>query len=207
MAYTDEIKRKMVPLLREMEHYAQENHVPIIRARERSIFCETVIEAAPQRILELGTGIGYSSLLLAMLGAFDAQVITVEINEARMHAARGFIERSPYRENIEMHFGDAADLLPTLQGKFDFIFMDAAKGQYASYFRELQPRFSEGSVIVADNVLFHGYVKSLQKIPHRRRSMVQHLREYIDLVTHLEGFRTEIREDGDGMAITRRINE
>ena len=205
MACTEAVKREMAPLLREMERYAEAHYVPILRARERRIFCETVLEACPHRILELGTGIGYSTLVQAMLGAEDVRIVTVEINEARMKAAQGFIGRSPYRDRIEMHFGDAGELLSSLTGSFDFVFLDAAKGQYANYFRLLQPLLAEQAVVVADNVLFHGYVQAEGKIPHKRRSMVRHLREYLELITHMEGFETVICEDGDGMAITRRI--
>lgn len=205
MACTEAIKREMEPLLREMERYAEAHYVPILRARERRIFCETVMEACPHRILELGTGIGYSTLVQAMLGAEDVRIVTVEINEARMEAAKDFIGRSPYRDCIEMHFGDAGELLSSLGGTFDFVFMDAAKGQYANYFRLFQPLLAEQAVIAADNVLFHGYVQAKGKIPHKRRSMVQHLREYIEMITHMEGYETVIREDGDGMAITRRV--
>ena len=119
----------MEELLREMEAYAEEHHVPIINEEARGAFCRLLRRERPHRVLELGTAIGYSALLAAMLGARDVEILSMERNEARAERARAFIRRSPYRDRITVMSGDAAELLNTLSGPFDFVFLDAAKGQ------------------------------------------------------------------------------
>lgn len=195
----------MKALLEEMESYALEHHIPIIRERERHAFCRIVEEAKPHRILEIGTAIGYSAILMAMFAAEDVEVVSLERMEDRAAKAEEFIGRSPYRDCIKVMTGDAADLLGMLQGSFDFVFIDAAKGQYARYFRRILPMLSARAVVLADNVLFRGYVCSDVKPPRRYKTIVKRLREYLDLVRHTPGFATELLEDGDGMAVSRRL--
>ena len=189
-----------------MEAYAEKHHVPIINERGREVFLSVLDEVRPHRILEIGTAIGYSAMLALLHGAEDAQVTTLELSEERARTAASFIQRSPYAERITMQVGDAAGLLCSLQGTFDFVFIDAAKGQYVDYFHKVLPLLTDRAVIVADNVLFRGYVQREEKPPRRYKTIVKRLREYIALVTNTPGFQTEIHENGDGLAVTRRIN-
>ena len=193
------------PLLLEMERYAEAHYVPIIKAQERELFQSIVRECQPGKVLEIGTGIGYSTLLLAEFTSPETAIVTIEQNEKRIELATDFIGRSPYADRIFIETGDAADVLPKLEGTFDLIFMDASKGQYVDYFRKMQHLLSEDAVILADNVLFRGYVLSGEWPPHEIRSMVMHLREYLDIVIHTPGLSTELYENGDGLAVTRRI--
>ena len=155
----------MEALLGEMESYALEHHIPILREKERHAFCRIVEEAKPHRILEIGTAIGYSALLMAMFGAEDVEVVSLERKEDRAAKAKEFICRSHYRDHITVMTGDAAELLRMLQGSFDVVFIDAAKGQYVRYFRRILPMLSARAVVLADNVLFRGYVCSDVKPP------------------------------------------
>ncbi len=195
----------MEALLGEMESYALEHYIPILREKERHAFCRIVEEAKPHRILEIGTAIGYSALLMAMFGAEDVEVVSLERKEDRAAKAKEFICRSPYRDHITVMTGDAAELLRMLQGPFDVVFIDAAKGQYVRYFRRILPMLSARAVVLADNVLFRGYVCSDVKPPRRYKTIVKRLREYLDLVRHTPGFATELLEDGDGMAVSGRL--
>lgn len=195
----------MEALLREMEDYAQENHVPIINEGARDAFCRIICEERPHRVLELGTAIGYSALLMAGMGAEDIEVVSLELNEARAAKAKEFIRRSPYRDRIHVLYGDAAELLGSLHGPFDFVFMDAAKGQYPRYFRQILPLLEKRAVVLADNVLFRGYVLSKEKPPRRFKTITKRLREYIGLVQNTPGFTTEILPEGDGLAVSRRM--
>lgn len=195
----------MERLLAEMEQYASDFHVPIIRAEERELFLQIVREACPHHVLEIGTAIGYSTLLLAQNGAPGVRITTLEFNETRAALARGFIARSPYADRITVLTGDAGRLLPSLSGFFDFVFLDAAKGQYPDYFHKMQRILTENAVIAADNVLFRGYVQGKERPPRRFRTMVKRLQEYIRLVSSSPGFVTKIYGDGDGLAVTRRI--
>lgn len=188
-----------------MEAYAAEYHVPIINENGRKVFLSVIREVRPHRVLEIGTAIGYSALLLAANGAADAQVTTLELSEERAALAHSFIARSPYEEGrIEILQGDAGELLTELEGPYDFVFIDAAKGQYVDYFEKVQPLLTADATIVADNVLFRGYVMGKEKAPRRYRTIVKRLRRYIELTSHAAGYETEIFERGDGLAVSRR---
>ena len=198
----------MDELLREMEGYAALHHVPIINERGRQAFLQVVREAKPHRVLEIGTAIGYSSLLMAQNGAADIDITTLELSDERIKTARGYIDRSAYADRIHIMGGDAAENLLKLQmtgQKFDFVFIDAAKGQYVDYFHKIQPMLADKAVILADNVLFRGYVKGDVPTPRRFKTIVKRLREYIELVSQ-PPYVTEILENGDGLAVTRRLD-
>ena len=198
----------MEELLREMEGYAALHHVPIINERGRQAFLQVVQEAKPHRVLEIGTAIGYSSLLMAQNGAADIDITTLELSDERIKTAQGYIDRSAYADRIHIMGGDAAENLLKLQmtgQKFDFVFIDAAKGQYVDYFHKIQPMLATKAVILADNVLFRGYVKGDVPTPRRFKTIVKRLREYIELVSQ-PPYVTEILENGDGLAVTRRLD-
>ena len=198
----------MEELLREMESYAALHHVPIINERGRQVFLQVVQEARPHRVLEIGTAIGYSSLLMAQNGAADIDITTLELSDERIKTAQGYIDRSAYADRIHIMGGDAAENLLKLQltgQEFDFVFIDAAKGQYVDYFHKIQPMLADKAVILADNVLFRGYVKGDVPTPRRFKTIVKRLREYIELVSQ-PPYVTEILENGDGLAVTRRLD-
>ena len=198
----------MEELLREMESYAALHHVPIINERGRQAFLQVVQEAKPHRVLEIGTAIGYSSLLMAQNGAADIDITTLELSDERIKVAQGYIDRSAYADRIHIMGGDAAENLLKLQmtgQKFDFVFIDAAKGQYVDYFHKIQPMLADKAVILAENVLFRGYVKGDVPTPRRFKTIVKRLREYIELVSQ-PPYVTEILENGDGLAVTRRLD-
>jgi len=191
-----------------MESYAALHHVPIINERGRQAFLQVVQEAKPHCVLEIGTAIGYSSLLMAQNGAADIDITTLELSDERIKTAQGYIDRSAYADRIHIMGGDAAENLLKLQltgQKFDFVFIDAAKGQYVDYFHKIQPMLADKAVILADNVLFRGYVKGDVPTPRRFKTIVKRLREYIELVNH-PPYVTEILENGDGLAVTRRLD-
>jgi len=194
-------------LFQEMEQYAAENHVPIINERGRKAFLHVVQEKKPHRVLEIGMAIGYSTLQIAANSADDVKITTMELSEERVKTARSYIARSNYADRIRILSGDAGELLTSEAAKdapFDFVFIDAAKGQYVDYFRKVEPLLSDSAVILADNVLFRGYVLSEEKPPRRFKTIVKRLREYLELVTKTPGYSTEILENGDGLAVTRR---
>ena len=196
----------MEDLLREMEAFAALHHVPIINERGRQAFLQVVQAARPHKVLEIGTAIGYSSLLMAMHGAEDIDITTLELSDERIKTAQGYIDRSAYAGRIHIMGGDAGEILTSqLTGqKFDFVFIDAAKGQYVDYFNKIQPLLADNATILADNVLFRGYVQGDVPAPRRFKTIVKRLREYIALVNK-PPFVTEILENGDGLAVTRRI--
>ncbi len=193
----------MKTLYQEMEAYAEQWGVPIIRETERDLFCRLIQEAGAKRILEIGTAIGYSTLLLAEHSPEDSQIWSIEIDKDRHDKAREYIERSAYSQKICLKLGDAKEWIEKLDGPFDLIFMDGPKGQYSRYLKQLLPKLAGEAVIMADNVLFRGMVEGNGEISHRYRTIVYRLREYIEMITTDSRMKTHLYRDGDGLAWTR----
>ncbi len=194
-----------------MEAFAKENHVPIINENGRKVFIEMIKKFQPKRVLEIGTAIGYSAILTALYSKSLEQIVSLELSAQRAAVAQGFIDDSPYSDKIEIILGDAAEILLRLNddeaniAKFDMVFIDAAKGQYPDYLHKVLPLLSDNGVIIADNVLFRGYVRSEEKPPRRYKTIVKRLREYIDLVSDEDKFNTTIYENGDGLAVSQKV--
>ncbi|WP_303996212.1 O-methyltransferase [Megamonas hypermegale] len=195
-------------LFKEMEIFAEENHVPIIKEAERAIFRGIMAKYQPKHILEIGTAIGYSALLMAHCGQ-GAKIKTLELSKERARTAQSFIDRSPYKDDIEIVVGDAGETLLSLAATemFDMVFIDAAKGQYPDYLQKILPHLNAGGVIVTDNVLFRGYVLGTGKPPRRYKTIVKRLREYLQIINDEKIFKTMIYEDGDGLAVSQKIND
>lgn len=197
----------MEALFKQMEDFAKENKVPIINENGRKVFIEIIKKYKPQRVLEIGTAIGYSALLTTYYGAENAKIISLELDEERAKQAQDFINQSAYKEQIEIILGDAAENIEKLDKnyKFDMVFIDAAKGQYPDYLQKVLSLLADDGIILADNVLFRGYVMSEEKPPRRYKTIVKRLREYIAMVSDRDKFTTEIFENGDGLALTKRL--
>ena len=194
----------MDELLKAMEAYAEKEHVPIINKNGKAVLVEAVAAKKASCILEIGTAIGYSALLLAKNSAADVQITTLELSDERADQAEIFIAQSAYKNQIKLLRGDAAMNMELLQGPFDLVFMDAAKGEYPEYFRRVLPLLTDDAMIIADNVLFRGYVRSEEKPPRRYKTIVKRLREYIEIVEQHPEFTTKIYENGDGLAVSQR---
>lgn len=190
-----------------METFAKANHVPIINENGRKVFIEIVQTYRPQKVLEIGTAIGYSALLTAHYSNKpNTQITSLELSPERASLAQEFIDKSPYAKQIEIILGDASANLLTLNpdDKYDMIFIDAAKGQYPDYLTKIIPHLSPKGIILADNVLFRGYVKSTEKPPRRYKTIVKRLRQYLAMLEANPDFTTTIYENGDGLALSVR---
>lgn len=193
----------MMALLMEMEQYAKENHVPIIRQNEVGRFLQLIEDSKPLRVLEIGTAIGYSTLQIAAAIPGNGQIVTIELAEERYRQAREFINRSPLGCKIRTLQGDASLLIDTLEGPFDFIFLDGPKGQYLRQLQSLLPKLAPQAIIAADNVLFRNMVRGGELVPRRYKTIVQRLRSFISFVEADDRFDMTIWEDGDGLAVIR----
>ncbi len=191
--------------LEEVRKRALADRVPIIR-RETGEFLKTMTAAAkPSRILEVGTGVGYSALLMASVMPRDCRIITIEKYEKRIPAARQNIRLAGEEERITLLPGDAGEILPGLAGPFDLIFMDAAKGQYIHWLPVLLERMPEGGILFSDNVLQEGDIlESRFAVERRNRTIHTRMREYLYALTHTEGLVTSILPLGDGVALSVR---
>lgn len=189
-------------VLKEIEKYALENNIPIINKVSSQLLIDATEKKSPQSVLEIGTAVGYSALLMVTHMPVDGKIVTIEQDANRIDTAYDFITRAGRIEQIQLLDGDASENLLGLEGTFDMVFIDAAKGQYLDYLQKIMDKLSDGAVIIADNVLFRGMVLSDEPPQKRYRTIVKRLREYLDFVSNDPRFSTIIHHEGDGVAIS-----
>ena len=180
---------------------ALENHVPIIMDDTLEVIKNILEKEQPLKILEIGTAVGYSASCFVKY-APNVIVDTIELDEVRANEAIENVKKIGVDENINIMIGNAVEILPTLSGEYDLVFIDAAKSKYSIFLSEGIRLIRNGGLILADNVLYKGYVMSDYN-KHKQRTAVRHLREYIKEVTENPNLETEILEVGDGLAITK----
>lgn len=180
---------------------ALENHIPIIMDDTLEKIKEILKNENPKRILEIGTAVGYSATCFARY-TDNCIIDTIEIDEERAKEAIENVKKIGVDEKINIIIGNAVEILPTLNNEYDIVFIDAAKSKYSIFLEEGIRLIRNGGLILADNVLYKGYVMSDYN-KHKQRTAVRHLREYIKEVTENPNLETEILEIGDGLAITR----
>lgn len=177
--------------------------VPIIR-RETGALLQTLTAAVkPMRILEVGTAVGYSALLMGRAMPEDCHITTIEKYEKRLPVARENFQRAGMEDRITLLEGDAEEILAGLSGSWDFIFMDAAKGQYLHWLPMLLHLMPEGGVLISDNVLQDGdLIESRYAVERRNRTIHSRMREYLYTLTHMEELETSVLPIGDGVTIS-----
>ena len=182
---------------------ARAAHVPIVRRETASLLKAMVALRRPERILEVGTAVGYSALLIAQVMPERAQITTIESYEKRIAAAREHFRLAGLTERITLLCGDAGEILGTLDGPYDFIFMDAAKGQYLNWLPDLLRILVPGGLLMSDNVLQGGDItESRYAVERRNRTIHARMREYLYELTHTKGLVTSILPVGDGVALS-----
>ncbi|MDF2502242.1 MAG: O-methyltransferase family 3 [Anaerosporomusa subterranea] len=189
-------------LLADMRRSASEGAVPILRPECEKILVDVVREKRPVRLLEIGTAIGYSTLLISASMPESATLVTLELDAERAAIAKQHIADAGFTERVTVLVGDALTMIDQLTGDFDFVFLDGPKGQYLAYLQLLLNKLAPVAVVVADNVLFRGMVNSEENPPRRYRTLVKRLREYLAFVSTDERFATTLLSDGDGVAIS-----
>ncbi len=181
---------------------ALDEHIPIIMDDTLEVVDKVLLEIKPQRILEIGTAVGYSAICFSKYLINQGTIDTIERDEQRAEEAIENIKQMKLEKSINVLQGDAVEILPTLTEKYDVIFIDAAKGKYPFFLKEALRLLNENGVILADNILYKGYVMSDYN-KHKQRTAVRNLREYIAESTSNPDLETEILEVGDGLAISR----
>lgn len=189
-------------MIEEIKKKALEEHIPIIMDDTLAVIEDIFKKEKPQRILEIGTAVGYSAICFIKASSNTTIVDTIELEEERAKQAIENIKLMNMQENINVIIGNALDILPTLSEKYDIIFIDAAKGKYPFFLQEAIRLIKKTGIILADNILYKGYVMSDYN-KHKQRTAVRNLREYIREATENVNLETEILEVGDGLAITR----
>lgn len=208
--YMEEYIRSLIPerkgFLKELETFAKENEVPIIQS-EVARLLELMVEIKrPKKILELGTAIGYSAILMNMSSGGNCHITTIERDENMIAHALSNIAKAGLEESIKVLPGDCLDILQRLDDKFDLIFMDAGKGHYNHFLPHCLRLLSEDGIIIADNVLFKGMVASKELVKRRKITIVKRMKNYLDLVSKNDDLITSVIPMGDGIAITKRRN-
>ncbi len=186
-----------------IKHNALENHIPIIMDDTLEYIYNLYKNKKIDSILEIGTAVGYSAICFTKLLNDNGKIDTIERDEERYLEAKENIKKAEVKDKINILFGDAVEILPTLNEKYDMVFIDAAKGKYPFFLKEALRLLKEDGIILADNILYKGYVMSDYN-KHKQRTAVRNLREYIKEVTENPNLETEILEIGDGLAITKR---
>ena len=188
--------------LEKIKEKALENHIPIIMDDTLEVIAKILTEKKPKRILEIGTAVGYSAMCFSKYLAEDGLIDTIERDEERIEEAKQNFKKVEVENKINLYEGDAVEILPTLNEKYDVVFIDAAKGKYPFFLKEALRMLKQDGFIFADNILYKGYVMSDYN-KHKQRTAVRNLREYIKETTENPNLETEILEVGDGLAISK----
>ena len=188
--------------LEKIKEKALENHIPIIMDDTLEHIYKLYENKKISSILEIGTAVGYSAICFTEILKDDGFIDTIERDEQRIAEAKENIKKAEVKEKINIIAGDAIEILPTINKKYDMVFIDAAKGKYPFFLKEALRLLNKDGLILADNILYKGYVMSDYN-KHKQRTAVRNLREYIKEVTQDPNLETEILEIGDGLAITK----
>ena len=189
--------------LEKIKEKALKEYIPIIMDDTLEVIDKILKDNKPTKVLEIGTAVGYSAMCFSEYLNDGGRIDTIERDEERIAEARVNIVNVGVADKINIIEGDAVEILPTLNDKYDMIFIDAAKGKYPFFLKESLRLLADDGIIFADNILYKGYVMSDYN-KHKQRTAVRNLREYIHEVTENPDLETEILEVGDGLAITKR---
>lgn len=206
--YMEEYIRSLIPesegKIKELEDFAKENKVPIAQ-KETIKFLEFMVSMKkPLRILELGTAIGYSAVLMYDAAGTNPHITTIERSEEMIELAKKNIESFGLEDKIVIEAGDCLEVLERLEEPYDLIFMDAGKGHYNHFLPHCLRLLKEDGIIVADNVLFRGMVATDDLVKRRKITIVKRMRKYLEMVSEDKNLITSVIPMGDGIAITKR---
>ncbi len=203
VTYINSLETGNTEILDTIEKEAIETYVPIIRKEMQTFLKLLLAMKKPARILEVGTAVGFSAILMAEYDPVKAQITTIENYEKRIPIAQENFRRAGKESQITLIAGDAAEVLKTLDEPYDFIFMDAAKGQYIHYMPEILRLLKKDGVLVSDNVLQDGDIIESRFIVNRRnRTIHKRMRDYLYELTHREDLVTAVLPIGDGITVS-----
>lgn len=203
VAYLHSLETENSEILEQIEKEALDTGVPIIRKEMQSFLKVLLRMKRPLHLLEVGTAVGFSAILMSEYVPEECKITTIENYEKRIPIARENFKRAGKEDQITLIEGDAFEVLKTLQGPYDFIFMDAAKGQYIAYLPEVMRILSPGGILVSDNVLQNGeIIESRFAVERRDRTIHSRMREYLYTLKHHPELETSIIPLGDGVALS-----
>ena len=204
VSYINSLEKENSPVLEEIEKEARKDGVPIIRKEMESFLRVMLSIKKPMRILELGTAVGYSAILMSEYIDEKGQIITIENYDKRIPIAKENIKKAGRENVIKLLEGDAMEIMPTLESnRFDFVFMDAAKAQYIHFLPEVLRLMKKDGVLITDNVLQEGdLIQSKYVVRRRDRTIHKRMREYLEVVKNHRQLETSIVPIGDGITMS-----
>ena len=204
VSYINSLEKENSPVLEEIEKEARKDGVPIIRKEMESFLRVMLSIKKPMRILELGTAVGYSAILMSEYIDEKGQIITIENYDKRIPIAKENIKKAGRENVIKLLEGDAMEIMPTLESdQFDFVFMDAAKAQYIHFLPEVLRLMKKDGVLITDNVLQEGdLIHSKYVVRRRDRTIHKRMREYLEVVKNHPQLETTIVPIGDGITMS-----
>lgn len=204
--YINSLDTGNTEFLEQLERYAHETYVPVIRREMQSFLKVLLAIKKPMKILEVGTAIGFSTLLMCEYGPAGCQITTIENYQKRIPIARENFKKSGYENQITLLEGDAKDILKELEESFDLIFMDAAKGQYIHFLPDVLRLLRTDGILVSDNVLQDGDIlESRYLVERRNRTIHKRMREYLYTLKHHPQLVTAVLPVGDGITVSSKI--
>ncbi len=206
--YLDSLNPGNSELLEKIEREALEANVPVIRREVQSLIKTLLAIKRPGRILEVGTAVGFSALLMCEYGPEKVHVTTIEKYEKRIPVAKENFRRAGRESQITLLEGDASDWLKELSGSFDFVFMDAAKGQYPVFLPDILRLLPPGGILLSDNILQEGeLLESRFAVERRNRTIHSRMRQYLYEITHHARLETSVLSAGDGVALSVKLSK
>lgn len=203
VTYIDSLDSGNTEILDTIEKEALDSYVPIIRKSMQSFLKLLLTMQKPKRILEVGTAVGFSAILMAEYNPYPCEIVTIENYDKRIPIARENFKRAGKEHQITLLEGDATEVLKTLEEPFDMIFMDAAKGQYINFFGDVMRLLKKDGVLVSDNVLQDGdIIESHFVVTRRNRTIHKRMREYLYELTHRDDLVTSVMPIGDGITVS-----
>lgn len=207
VTYINSLDKGNTAVLDQIEREALESYVPIIRKDMQSFLKLLLTVQKPMRILEVGTAVGFSAILMAEYAPEGCKIVTIENYDKRIPIAKQNFERAGKSDQITLLEGDATEVLKTLEERFDMIFMDAAKGQYINFMSDVLRLLKKDGVLVSDNVLQDGdIIESHFIVERRNRTIYKRMREYLYELTHRDDLVTSVLPVGDGITVSVKVD-
>ena len=198
--YISSFRKPQDELITEMEEFARINHIPILSWHSAEFIEQLILMKNPNRVLEIGTAIAYTSIRIARNLKSGAIIESVELSKQNIKSAKGFIKRSGVKGKINLIEGNALNVLPALKKKYDLIFLDSNKEDYIKLFGYAMPLLKKGGVMVVDNLLWQGFAAA-GKVPSKDKSTTNHIREFNKLFTNQKELNTTILPISDGIGL------
>lgn len=188
--------------LQSLRMAAREEGIPVMLPETSKLLATVVSMKKPENILEIGTAVGYSGSIMLKNAKENARLTTIEIEESSANRAKETFKKEGFSDRVTLHLGDAEEIIPMMSGSYDFILCDGPKSRYLEFYPYLKKMLRSGGVIFCDNVLFRDYISGEVKNPHRMQTIVNNMRDFLDVLSKDTDFTTTLLDVGDGVTVS-----